>query len=298
VDLHQLRSFSAVARHRHFTRAAAELHIGQPAVSQHVRRLEAELGVRLLNRTTRSVELTEAGRLLLARSERALAELEAGVAELDELKGLVRGRLTIGAMQWLEPYDLAAALATFHALHPAIDIRVVEEVAQSMLGDLVADQLDVAFVPIEGGLPPGLSAELLFEDELVLVVAAEHPLAGRSQVSLATLRDEPFVFLREGTGLRRAVEIAAHTAGFEPHARFETNELSRVLALVARGLGVSAVSRAVAEAASDQVVAVRLRPALRRQVGLVWRAGRHRTPAANAFLKHVIGAEVPIGVAA
>ncbi len=298
MDLHQLRSFSAVARHRHFTRAAAELHIGQPAVSQHVRRLEAELGVRLLNRTTRSVELTEAGRLLLARSERALAELEAGVAELDELKGLVRGRLTIGAMQWLEPYDLAAALATFHALHPAIDIRVVEEVAQSMLGDLVADQLDVAFVPIEGGLPPGLSAELLFEDELVLVVAAEHPLAGRSQVSLATLRDEPFVFLREGTGLRRAVEIAAHTAGFEPHARFETNELSRVLALVARGLGVSAVSRAVAEAASDQVVAVRLRPALRRQVGLVWRAGRHRTPAANAFLKHVIGAEVPVGVAA
>ncbi len=134
MDLQQLRSFASVARHRHFTRAAAELHIGQPAVSQHVRRLEAELGVRLLSRTTRSVELTEAGRLLLDRVERALAELDAGLDELAELRGLVRGRLTIGAMQWLEPYDLAAALATFHALHPAIDIRVVEEVAQSMLG--------------------------------------------------------------------------------------------------------------------------------------------------------------------
>jgi DNA-binding transcriptional LysR family regulator len=289
MDLQQLRSFAAVAHHRHFTRAAAELHIGQPAVSQHVRRLEAELGVRLLSRTTRTVEVTEAGRLLLARTERALGELDAGMEELAELRGLLRGRLEIGAIQWLEPYDLAGALATFHALHPAIDIRVVEEVAQTMLQALLADRLDVAFVPIEDGLPEGLDHRLLFEDELVLVVAPGHPLAGRVQVSLAALREEPFVFLREGTGLRRAVELAAHTAGFDPLVRFETNELTRVLALVARGLGVSAVSRAVAQTAGDQVVAVRLRPALRRRVALVWRAGRHRAPAANAFLRHVAG---------
>jgi len=287
MELQQLRSFAAVARHRHFTRAAAALHIGQPAVSQHVRRLETEMGVRLLSRTTRSVELTEAGRMLLERVERALGELDAGLAELAELRGLVRGRVTIGAMQWLEPYDLPASLASFHGLHPAIDIRVVEEVASSMIGAVLAGELDVAFVPIEDGLPPGLSSELLFEDELVLVVADDHPLARRSQVAMAALREEPFVFLRSGTGLRGAVETAARAAGFEPQARFETNELSRVLALVARGLGVSAVSRAVAEAATDQVVAVRLRPALRRQVGLVWRAGGHGAPAANAFRKHV-----------
>jgi DNA-binding transcriptional LysR family regulator len=288
VDLQQLRSFSAVARHRHFTRAAAELHIGQPAVSQHVRRLEAELGVRLLSRTTRSVDTTEAGRLLLQRVDRALGELDAGLAELAEVRGLVRGRLSIGAMQWLEPYDLAAALATFHARHPAIDIRVVEEVAGEMLASVLADRLDVAFVPIEDGVPQGLEAHLLFEDELVLVVPASHALAGRSYVRLAALADEPFVFLREGTGLRRAVEVAARAAGFEPHARFETNELTRVIALVGRGLGVSAVTRSVAEAAGEELVAVRLRPALRRQVGLVWRAGGHPTPAANAFLQHVI----------
>jgi LysR family transcriptional regulator, transcription activator of glutamate synthase operon len=293
VDLQQLRSFSAVARHRHFTRAAAELHVGQPAVSQHVRRLEAELGVRLLSRTTRSVELTEAGQILLQRCERALGELDAGLAELAELRGLVRGRLTIGAMQWLEPYDLPAALAAFHERHPAIDIRVVEEVAPAMQGAVLGDQLDVAFLPIENGLAPGLSSHLLFEDELVLVVAGSHALAGRAQVRIAALREEPFVFLREGTGLRRAVEVSARAEGFEPKVRFESNELSRVLALVARGLGVSAVSRAVAEAATDELVAVRLRPALRRQVGIVWRSGRHRTPAANAFLEHVIGAGAP-----
>ncbi len=287
MDLQQLRSFAAVARHRHFTRAAAELHIGQPAVSQHVRRLEAELGTQLFSRTTRSVTLTEAGGLLLERCERALGELDAGLAELDELRGLVRGRLTIGAIQWLEPYDLAEVLATFHSRHPAIDIRVVEEVSPAMLAAVLADQLDVAFLPIEDGLPPDVSSELLFEDELVLVVAADHPLAGRSHVRLGELREEPFVFLREGAGLRRAVEVAAQAEGFEPLVHFETNELSRVLALVGRGLGVSAVSRAVAEAAPDRVLAVGLRPSLRRQVGLVWRSDRHGTPAANAFIAHV-----------
>ena len=125
-----------------------------------------------------------------------------------------------------------------------------------MLRAVLSDQLDVAFVPTEQGLRPGLSSQLLFKDELVLVVAPDHPLARRSRVSMAALREEPFVFLREGTGLRRAVEDRGPRAGFEPNARFETNELARVLALVARGLGVSAVSRAVAEAAGGDVVAV------------------------------------------
>jgi DNA-binding transcriptional LysR family regulator len=229
---------------------------------------------------------------MLGRTERALGELDAGLAELDQLRGLMRGRLTIGAMQSLEPYDLAASLAEFHRSHPAIDIRVVEETAQTMLHAVLADELDVAFVPLEAGLPVGLSWQLLFEDELVLVTAPNHRLAGRAYVSMASLRDEPFVFLRAGTGLRRAVETAAGRAGFEPHARFETNELSRVLALVAQGLGVSAVSRAVAEAAADRVAAIRLRPALRRRVAVIWHTDRHHAPAASAFLRHVRGASI------
>lgn len=287
MDLHQLRSFAAVARHRHFTRAAAELHLGQPAVSQHVRRLEAELGVPLLVRTTRSVELTEAGSLLLARTERSLAELDAGTAEIAELRGLVRGRLRIGAMQWLEPYDLAGALASFHDMHPQIDIRVVEEVATTMLAAVVAGELDVAFAPLEQGLPAGLTSEVLFEDEIVIVLAREHPLAGRRRIGIEALREEPFVFLREGTGLRRAIESAARAAGFEPTVRFETNELARVLALVSRGMGVSGVSRAVAASASDELAIAGLEPAVLRRVGIVWRSEGRGSPAANAFLAHV-----------
>lgn len=287
MDLTQLRSFSAVARHKHFSRAAGELFLGQPAVSQHIRKLEAELGLELFARTTRSVELTEAGALLLPRVERSLAELEAGIAELDQLRGLLRGRLTIGAMQWLDPYDLPAVLATFHRRYRDIDIRVVEDAARDMLSGLVQETLDAAFVPLEADLPAGLAHRRLFSDELVLIVSRESSLAARSRIRMDLLRDEPFVFLREGSGLRRVVERAAESAGFEPHARFETNELARVIALVAQGLGVSVVSRTVAETSASLVSAVSLRPALRRDVALVWLAGRRQPPAAAAFLKHV-----------
>ena len=287
MDLTQLRSFSAVARHKHFSRAAGELFLGQPAVSQHIRKLEAELGLELFARTTRSVELTEAGALLLRRVERSLAELEAGIAELDQLRGLLRGRLTIGAMQWLDPYDLPAVLATFHRRYRDIDIRVVEDAARDMLSGLVQETLDAAFVPLEADLPAGLAHRRLFSDELVLIVPRESSLAARSRIRMDLLRDEPFVFLREGSGLRRVVERAAESAGFEPHARFETNELARVIALVAQGLGVSVVSRTVAETSASLVSAVSLRPALRRDVALVWLADRRQPPAAAAFLKHV-----------
>ncbi|MFL5843561.1 MAG: LysR family transcriptional regulator [Solirubrobacteraceae bacterium] len=287
MDLTQLRSFAAVARNGHFGRAAAELYVGQPAVSQHIRKLEAELGVELFARTTRSVELTEAGELLVPRVERSLAELEAGLAELDQLKGLVRGHLRIGAMQSLDPFDLPATLAAFHRRHPEIEFRVVEEATRDMVAGVLHERLDAAFVPVDAGLPAELSRERLFTDELVLIAAPGSALAERRRVRMGALREEAFVFLREGSGLRSAVEDAAHEEGFAPQIRFETNELARVVALVAEGLGVSVVSRTVAETASDSVAAVALQPALRRDVAMVWRTDRRQPPAAAEFLAHV-----------
>lgn len=289
MDLRELRSFAMVARHGSFSRAARELFVGQPAVSQHVRRLESELGLELLNRTTRSVELTEAGATLLPRVEQALWEIEAGVAELDELRGLLRGRLRIGAMQWLEPFDLPDALAGFHRAHQEIDVRVVEAPVADMVTGVVTGALDAAFVPVDDALPPELEAHDLFVDELVVILAPDSPLAARTSLRMAALASEDFVFLREGSGLRRAIESAAGEAGYAPHARFETNELARVVALVGEGLGVSVVSRSVAEAAAGVVRFVPLRPRLQRTVALVWRADRRPPPAARAFIEHVGG---------
>src|SRR5688572_23970928 len=127
MELRQLRYLVTLADERHFTRAAALLHIAQPALSQQIRRLEDELGIALVDRTTRHVALTAAGERLVARARRVLAEVEAATAELSELSGIRTGRVVIGAMRSTGPFDLSALLAAFHARHPGVELLVHEE---------------------------------------------------------------------------------------------------------------------------------------------------------------------------
>jgi LysR family transcriptional activator of glutamate synthase operon len=284
MELRQLTYFAAVARHRHFTRAAAELHVAQPALSQQIKRLEGELGVPLLDRTSRRVTLTEAGEMFLERTQRALAEVDAAREELARLRGLEQGRVTMGAMQSLGPIDLAALIADFHARHPGVEVVLRESTTARMLRSVGADELDLAFVTLRGELDPRLAAEPVFREELVVIAAPSSSWARRRRVALAELAGEPFVFFAAGTGLRTAVEGAAAAAGISLHAAFETNELSRVRALAARGLGVSIVPSSTAFAPGPEVAILSLRPALIREVGLVWRRERRLAPAPAAFL--------------
>src|SRR5919204_1716217 len=168
MELRQLRYFAAVAHHSSFTLAARELNIAQPALSQQVRRLEHELGVELLRRTTRRVELTQAGELALARATRTLAEADALRAEVDELRGLVRGTLTVGMLPAVGDLDAAPLLAEFSAAYPHIEVRLVEDTLVEALALLRADRLDVAFALIEpDAAGEDIAGEKMFEGELV-----------------------------------------------------------------------------------------------------------------------------------
>ena len=286
MDLRQLRSLVALAEERHFTRAAERMHVAQPALSQQIRRLEDELGLPLVDRTTRRVALTEAGELLVERARRALHEVDAARAELAELAGVRGGRVVIGAMQSLGPFDLSILLAAFHARYPEVELTVQEEVSDALLGMLRGDAVDVAFLSLTAGATHDERArQTLLSEPLVLLVGAEHPLARRRRVRLAELADERFIMFREGAGLRHIVIAAARAEGFEPHVAFETNEMERARAMVARGLGVAVVPEHDARRSAEPVTVVELhRPALSRDVTLAWRRERRLAPAAAAFL--------------
>src|SRR4051794_21077117 len=133
MDLRQLTYLVALADELHFTRAAERAHIAQPALSQQIQRLEREVGLPLVIRTTRRVELTEAGELLVARARRIIGEVEAARAALADLAGVRAGRLVIGAMQSLGPLDLSALLSAFHRHHPGVDLTVREDVSDPLL---------------------------------------------------------------------------------------------------------------------------------------------------------------------
>jgi DNA-binding transcriptional LysR family regulator len=285
MELRQLRYAVAVADHLHFTRAAQALHVAQPALSQQIRRLEAELGLELFARTSRSVTLTEAGEQVVVRARRILAEADAIGEDVDALRGVLRGRVVVGSMQSLGPLDLSGLLADFHAQHPGVDVVLREDTTQRMVAMLAADELDLAVATIDEPAPEGLERRRLYTEELVLVVAPDHPLAGRRRIRPEALPEGPFIFFREGSGLRSATQRMLEAAGIQPQVRFETSELSRVRALASRGLGVAIMPRSDTEGPGPPVVAISIGPPkLRRSVGLVWREGRRRAPAAEAFL--------------
>src|ERR1700712_1043474 len=223
MNLRQLRYLVAVADERHFTRAAAREHVAQPALSQQIRSLEAEVGLALVERTTRKVAMTQAGELLVARARRALAKLDAAQAGLQSLAGVQAGRLSVGAMHTMGPVDLSLLLATFHERYPAVELTVREQSSEELAGMLRDDEVDLAFLSVTERIQSrGLELHHLVSEELVAVLPTEHPLAGSDGVALSELATDPFISFRTGSRLRELLDSAAADVGFQPRIALES----------------------------------------------------------------------------
>jgi len=286
MELRHLRTIAAVARHGSFSRAAEELHLAQSAVSQQIRRLEQELGVEVFRRSSRSVELTPEGEVILGYAHRVLREVDGLHSELGELTGLVRGELRIGGMYPTGPYDLAEMLAEFRRRHPGVAINMVEDTQDDLLARLRADELDCAFTAVEPDtLGNEYAATLIWEEEFVVAVPTNHPLTRGGHVTFEQLAGEDLIAYRENSALRRRLERTMADRGLAPRNAFICTEMAAVRALVSKGLGLAVIPRSVAE---QEGPAIALRPIGPERftwpVALVWRAARRQPAAAKAFL--------------
>jgi LysR family transcriptional regulator, transcription activator of glutamate synthase operon len=286
MDLRQLRYLVALAEERHFTRAAAREHIAQPALSQQIRRLEEEVGLPLVERTTRHVTITPAGGLLVARARRILAEVEAARTELLAVRGMETGRVSVGTIHTMGPIDVSLPLAVFHERHPEIELTVREQSSEELAEMVREDELDLAFLSVTERVEShGLGLHQLVSEELVLLLPLDHPLARRRRVRMRELRDEEFISYREGARLRELLFGAARQASFEPTVKLESNESARIRRLVARGMGVAILPASDATAPGAEVAVVALTdPPLSRDITLAWRQGRRQPPAVAEFL--------------
>jgi LysR family transcriptional regulator, transcription activator of glutamate synthase operon len=286
MELRQLRYLVALADERHFTRAAAREHIAQPALSQQIRRLEQEVGLALVERTTRRVTVTEAGQILVARARRILSEVDSATAEMQALAGVRTGHVMVGTMHTMGPVDVSVALAVFHQRHPGVELTVREQSSEELAEMLRDDGLDLAFLSVTERMEShGLGLHQLVSEELVVVLPRDHRLAARGTLRMAELAGEHFISYREGARLRELLTIAAHHAGFEPQIKLESNESERIKRLVARDMGVAILPRSDAERpGTDVAMATLTEPALRRDITLACREGRRLAPAAAEFL--------------
>jgi DNA-binding transcriptional LysR family regulator len=288
VDLRQLEYFAAVARHQHFTRAAAAIGIAQPSLSQQIMALEAELDVRLFDRAGRQVRLTDAGRSLLPYATRILALTHEARRSLTEHAQLQRGRVTIGTTPTAGARLLPRALATFNVAHPGIDLVLREAGSPALIDLLVSGDLDLAIVILPVRRPVLAVAHLLTE-EIVLAVATSHPLATSSLpdgVAPAALADEHFILVHQGYGLRRMTLDMCARADFNPRIVLDGAEMDTVLGLVEAGLGVACLPR-LALTGTRHIAVPIADPQLRRTLGLAWRREPELTGAARALRDHL-----------
>jgi DNA-binding transcriptional LysR family regulator len=286
MELRHLRTIAAVARHRSLTKAAEELYLTQSAVSQQIRRLEEELGVEVFRRTSRSVELTAEGRVILGYATRVLAEVDGMHSELEELSGLLSGQLRIGGVYPTGPYDVFGLLAEFRTAHPGVAIHMNEATQDDVLAALRADELDCAFSALDPDtLGDEFAATLLSEEELVVGLPVGHPLCSRARVTFEELADEDMIAYRENSALRRRLERRMADCGVEPRNAFVCTEMAAVRALASKGLGVAVIPRSAAEQPGPPI---ELRPIgperLTWPIALVWRVARRQTPAGKAFI--------------
>lgn len=295
MELRQLIYFEAVVRHRGFSHASRELHVAQPAISAQVQRLEAELGAELLRRTTRRVALTEAGELFLVHVRTVLHQLDQARAELGELADVLRGRIRIGATPVLGPLDLPSALAAFRRRFPSVALVLRVGLIAELSAALDRGDLDIVLGPVHEHLTRDHVVHQLGEETVVLAAPEGHlPERGNKPVSLGTLKDEPFVCLPSGTGLRAILNGAGERAGFIPRVDFETNTPGSVRELVSAGLGVALLAESAAAGPGPAIDVRRLLEAPRHPpIGAILPRDRSVNPATREFLKQLTGNAAP-----
>jgi len=248
MDLRQLEHFIAVAAEQNFTRAAARLNIVQSGLSASIRALEEELGAALFIRTTRRVELTPTGRAFHAEARRVLAATASARQVVDEMQGLRRGILSVGMIQstahWL---DIAELLGQFYAACPHVEIRLTSSGSLPLTKSVRNGELDLAFVYFTGPVPPGLSAWMLACEPLVAVFPPQHRFAGLSRIGIETLAGERFVDLNRERGVRQLVDQSFDAIHVTRHTALEVSDLHTQLDLVAHGLGIALMQKAIVE---------------------------------------------------
>jgi DNA-binding transcriptional LysR family regulator len=288
MDIRQLEYFVAVVETANFTRAAERVHISQSGVSAQIRQLERELGQPLLDRSGKTVRLTDAGAVVLPHARAAIASM-AGVREaVDELTGLVRGHVSVGMVTACGVVLLFDELESFHQLHPGIDVSLTEDTSDRLVDDVLNGRLDLALAGIAGPTPAGLEGRVIADESLVAAVAKGDPWAKRKTVSLARLAERGLVCLPRGTGVRRAFDDACRTDGRTPRVALEASAPDAVAGLAIRGLGVAILSESMATAhrAELHVLAI-TEPPLRSRLELIWKVDGLTSPATKALVAHV-----------
>ncbi len=285
INLRQLRAFVSIGRLGSFTKAAEALHATQPALSAQIRELEESLGVKLFDRSTRSVALTRAGEDLLPVVDTVLGDLNSVVERAQDVARRNTGRVTVAALPSLAATLMPDVVARMRREHPGIAVVIRDALAEKILGLVRADEVDLALTsapPVD----PQLTFKPLLTDRMVAVMPPSHPLAKAKTVKLADLLASPLVLMDRDSSVRRIVDGACASIGRLAEPVYEAAFMSTAIGLVRAGMGATLLPSSAHElrAATDLVVRDLDSPRIERPLGIMSSKRRSYSPAAEALV--------------
>jgi DNA-binding transcriptional LysR family regulator len=285
MDIHHLKYFIEVARQKNFSKAAGITHVSQSAVSKVIKDLEAELGVTLLNRNSKSVELTDAGILFLNQAQQVVSLFDNLTTDFEHEFKLAKGKISVGLPPITEATVFAQLLGEFRKKYPQIDIELYEHGSKKIEQKIQKGTLDFGIVC---NVPNAATCDsfALTNDPLNAILHREHPLSNRPEIDLQALAGEGFVIYHADFSLHDEIIDTCKIVGFQPKIVFETSQRELMIQTVAANLGVAFLpSKLCSELNSKVITAIPLvRPQILHQMSVVWKKGRYLSHAAQLWL--------------
>lgn len=288
MEIHQLQYVVAVAKHKHFTHAAEELNVGQSSLSQQIAKLETEFGIKIFDRSSRTVSPTPAGTEFIEYAREILTKIETAKQCISAYAGLLKGTVNIGTITTLTNIDFGKMIASFHTKYPDLTLNIIQEGSIKLIELLRMGEIDIAFVT----LPPMTYEDLDFfhlaKDEYVLVTSGSHSFAKKKIIDLAEARNENFIFHKKTQSMYLLCMQACIKAGFEPKIFCYSSGATISFDIIRAGLGIGFFpTEDIRDFHISGLASIRLREPPIKHVVLATQK-KPKAPPVNALYQHII----------
>lgn len=282
MELRQLEYFQMASRLKNITRAAERLRVSQPNITVAIKKLEAELGIQLFDRSQKQLSLTPEGAVFLNRVEQALRNIQDAVLEVNDYKQLQKGTIKIGIPSMIGAYLFPKIFSSFQRRYSHLDIYLYEEGSMAIREQIERDELDFGIVIITDA-SPNLQLLPMSNNQLMACLPPTHQLAGEKSVSIESLENSDLIMLKEGSYLRHLVFQKLKAANISPNIVLETNQIETIKGLVASEVGIAFLLDFIASDTPD-IKALPLSEPIYVDVGLAWKKDRYISRAAQSFI--------------
>ena len=282
MELRQLEYFQMASRLKNITRAAERLRVSQPNITVAIKKLEAELGIQLFDRSQKQLALTPEGAVFLNRIELALRNIQDAVLEVNDYKQLQKGTIKIGIPSMIGAYLFPKIFSSFQRQYPHLDIYLYEEGSMAIREQLERDELDFGIVIISNA-SQSLQLLPMSTSQIAACVPENHPLAAKDSISIQDLTDADLIMLKEGSFLRHLVLDKLKAANITPNIVLESNQIETIKGLVNSGVGLAFLLDFIVDG-TPGIKALPLDEPIFVDVGLAWKKDRYISKAAQSFM--------------